>query len=201
MLASASPRRRDLLGRLGIDPDVRPADVDEAVRPGEAPADLVVRLARAKAAAVDADPGDLVVAADTVVTVGTRVLGKPADRDDAAAMLASLSGREHHVVTGVAVRHRGVVHADLETTRVRFRELDDREIAWYVATGEPDDKAGAYGLQGAGAVLVREIRGSDTNVIGLPLVLLVTLARHLGVDLLDPTAGRGGLRSDGTAGA
>lgn len=188
MLASASPRRRDLLGRLGIDPVVRPADVDESRRPGEPPADLVVRLARDKAAAVDADPADLVVAADTVVTVGTRVLGKPVDRTEARAMLADLSGRDHHVVTGVAVRHRGIVHADVETTRVTFRPLDDREIAWYVATGEADDKAGAYGLQGAGAVLVRELQGSDTNVIGLPLVLTVTLARHLGVDLLVPGA-------------
>lgn len=198
VLASASPRRRDLLGRLGIDPEVRPAHVDETPRPGEPPSDLVVRLARAKAQGIEADPADLVVAADTVVTVGTRVLGKPADRAEAAAMLASLSGREHHVVTGVAVRHRGIVHADLETTRVAFRDLDHGEIAWYVATGEADDKAGAYGLQGAGAVLVREIRGSDTNVIGLPLVLLVTLARHLGVDLLDPASGRDGVRTPGT---
>lgn len=186
MLASASPRRRDLLRRLGIDPEVRPAGVDETPRPGEAPADLVTRLAQAKVVAVGTEPDDLVVAADTVVTVGTRVLGKPADRAEAVAMLASLSGRDHHVVTGVAVRRDDVVHADVETTRVAFRLLDDREIAWYVATGEADDKAGAYGLQGAGAVLVQELQGSDTNVIGLPLTLLVTLARHVGVDLLAP---------------
>lgn len=186
VLASGSPRRRELLVRLGLDPVVRPAAVDETPRPGEAPADLVVRLATAKVTAVAADPDDLVVAADTVVTVGTQVLGKPRDRADAAAMLGALSGREHHVVTGVAVARGGAVRTDVETTRVAFRDLDDREIAWYVATGEPDDKAGAYGLQGAGAVLVHELQGSDTNVIGLPLALVVGLARHLGVDLLDP---------------
>lgn len=186
VLASASPRRRDLLGRLGIVPLVRPADVDETPRPGEAPGDLVVRLARAKALAVVAEPDDLVVGADTVVTLGTRVLGKPDDRAEAATMLASLSGRDHRVVTGVAVRRGDVVHADVEATRVAFRRLDDREIAWYLATGEADDKAGAYALQGAGAVLVRELQGSDTNVIGLPLTLLVALGRRLGVDLLAP---------------
>jgi septum formation protein len=199
VLASGSPRRHDLLGRLGIVPVVRPPDVDVSARPGEAPGDLVVRLARSKAASVDAGADDLVVAADTVVSLGTRVLGKPADRREAAAMLASLSGREHHVLTGVAVRRGGAVHADVATTRVTFRELDDREIAWYVATGEADDKAGAYGLQGAGAVLVRELRGSDTNVIGLPLALLVTLARHVGVDLLRPAPeGPGVGRSTGS---
>lgn len=189
VLASRSPRRRDLLGRLGIAPTVVPADVDESALPGEAPPDLAVRLARAKAQAIGAEPADLVIGADTVVVLGTRVLGKPADRQEATAMLSALSGRDHHVVTGVAVRHRGVVHADVETTRVRFRDLDPGEIRWYVDTGEADDKAGAYGLQGAGAVLVRELQGSDTNVIGLPLPLLVTLARHLGIDLLAPPRG------------
>lgn len=186
VLASGSPRRLELLRRLGVEPTVRPADIDETPRPGEAPADLVTRLAAAKARDVDAAPGELVVAADTVVAVGTRVLGKPRDRDDAARMLGELSGRVHHVLTGVAVRLGDASHVDVATTRVTFRLLDPREIAWYVATGEPDDKAGAYGLQGAGAVLVEGIEGSDTNVIGLPLVLTITLARHLGVDLLDP---------------
>lgn len=186
VLASASPRRLALLRRLGVEPVVRPADVDETSRPGEAPADLVERLARAKARSVEADPNDLVVAADTVVAMGTRVLGKPRDAEDASRMLAALSGRDHHVLTGVAVCRGALTHADVDTTRVTFRLLDPGEIAWYVATGEPDDKAGAYGLQGAGAALVDRIDGSDTNVIGLPLALLVTLARHVGVDLLDP---------------
>lgn len=187
VLASGSPRRLELLRRLGVEPTVRPADIDETPRPGEAPADLVVRLATAKARDVDAGSGDLVVAADTVVTLGTRVLGKPRDRDDAQRMIGELSGRDHHVLTGVAVRLGAAMFADVATTRVSVRALDPREIAWYVGTGEPDDKAGAYGLQGAGAVLVDRIDGSDTNVIGLPLALTVTLARRLGVDLLDPS--------------
>lgn len=186
VLASASPRRLALLRRLGVEPVVRPADIDETPRPGEAPADLVERLALAKARSVEGDDDVLVVAADTVVAVGTRVLGKPRDADDASRMLVELSGRDHHVLTGVAVRRGGQAHAGVGTTRVTFRPLDPREIAWYVATGEPDDKAGAYGLQGAGAALVDRIDGSDTNVIGLPLGLLVTLARHVGVDLLEP---------------
>jgi septum formation protein len=186
VLASASPRRLALLRRLGIEPVVRPADVDETPRPGEAPADLAVRLATAKARAIAVDPAELVVAADTVVAVGTRLLGKPTDRDDARRMLVELAGQDHHVVTGVAVRLGTALHAEVETTRVRFRPLDHREIEWYLATGEPDDKAGGYGLQGAGAALVEEIQGSDTNVIGLPLTLLVSLARHAGVDLLRP---------------
>lgn len=189
VLASGSPRRLELLRRLGVEPTVRPADIDESPRPGEAPADLVMRLATAKARDVEAAPDELVVAADTVVAVGTRVLGKPRDRDDATRMLGELSGRDHHVLSGVALRLGDRLQADVATTRVSFRRLDPREIAWYVATGEPDDKAGAYGLQGAGAVLVEGIRGSDTNVIGLPLVLTVTLARHLGIDLLDPSVG------------
>lgn len=184
VLASGSPRRRDLLQRLGVSPVVRPTDVDETPRPGEGPADLAVRLATAKAQSVDADPDDLVVAADTVVFLGTRVLGKPEDDDDAARMLTALAGGDHHVVTGVVVRRHGVVHAGVDTTRVTFRALSGDEVAWYVATGEPRDKAGAYALQGAGAALVAAIEGSDTNVIGLPLALLVDLARHLDVDLL-----------------
>lgn len=186
VLASGSPRRLELLRRLGVEPTVRPADIDETPRPGEAPSDLVTRLAAAKARDVDSEPGELVVAADTVVALGTRVLGKPRDRDDARRMLGELSGRDHHVLTGVAVRRGDTLYADVATTRVTVRVLDAGEITWYVGTGEPDDKAGAYGLQGAGAALVDRIEGSDTNVIGLPLVLTVTLARRLGIDLLAP---------------
>ena len=183
VLASASPRRLDLLRRLGIEPTVRPPDVDETPRPDEPPVDLAARLARAKVA-VEADDDALVVAADTVVAVGPEALGKPTDREDARAMLALLSGRDHEVLTGVAVRRHGRVRADVATTRVRFRSLRPTEIDWYVATGEPRDKAGGYGLQGAGAALVAGIEGSHTNVIGMPLELLVALARALDVDLL-----------------
>jgi septum formation protein len=184
VLASASPRRRDLLARLGIVADVRPAHVDETPRPGEAPGDLVQRLARTKAAAVDAPESALVVAADTEVVLDGRVLGKPADDAEAAAMLAALSGRTHDVMTGVAVRHGDRTATDVAVTRVHVRDLDPAEIDWYVRTGEPMGKAGAYAIQGAGAVFITGIDGSDTNVIGLPLALLVSLARRVGVDLL-----------------
>jgi septum formation protein len=184
VLASASPRRRDLLARLGIVADVRPAHVDETPRPDEAPGDLVQRLARTKAAAVDAPDSALVVAADTEVVLDGRVLGKPADDAEAAAMLAALSGRTHDVMTGVAVRHGDRTATDVAVTRVHVRDLDPAEIDWYVRTGEPMGKAGAYAIQGAGAVFITGIDGSDTNVIGLPLALLVSLARRVGVDLL-----------------
>lgn len=184
VLASASPRRRDLLARLGIVPDIRPAHVDETPHPGEAPQALVQRLAHAKAAAVDAPDDALVVAADTEVVLDGRVLGKPADDAQAVAMLTALSGRTHDVLTGVAVRCGDRTTTDVAVTRVHVRSLGPPEIDWYVRTGEPMGKAGAYAIQGAGAVFITGIDGSDTNVIGLPLALLVSLARRVGVDLL-----------------
>lgn len=187
MLASASPRRARLLARLGVTPRIRPADIDETPRSGERPADLVARLAGAKAAAAAAhgDGADeAVLAADTTVVLDGRILGKPADRADAAVTLRALSGRTHEVVTGLAALRGTVSAVDRVTTAVRFRRLTAAEIAWYVGTGEPDDKAGAYGLQGAGAVLVSAISGSDTNVIGLPLAETVALLRDIGVELL-----------------
>jgi septum formation protein len=187
VLASASPRRAQLLARLGVSPEIRPAGIDESPRPDEPAADLVARLAGAKAAAAaGAGAGDeVVLAADTVVVLGGRVLGKPADRADAAEMLGDLSGRTHEVVTGLAVQRGAVCAVDRVTTAVTFRRLTPAEIAWYLDTGEPDDKAGAYGLQGAGAVLVSAVAGSDTNVIGLPLAETVALLRDVGVDLLE----------------
>jgi septum formation protein len=205
VLASASPRRLALLARLGLDPVVRPAEVDETPHDDEPPADLVARLAAAKAAAAAAatdvrTAGDgtadgagegagatldeVVLAADTEVVVGGRVLGKPADRDGAEAMLRSLSGRTHEVMTGIAVRRGDTARIAQVTTAVTFRTLTDAEIAWYLATGEPADKAGAYALQGAGAVLVAGIVGSDTNVIGLPLAETVALLRDVGLEVL-----------------
>lgn len=167
VLASGSPRRQELLAGLGVAFTVRVADVDETPLPGEAVEPLVVRLAREKAAAV-AEPGAVVLAADTMVSCEGRLLGKPVDAADATAMLRALSGRTHEVTTGVAVL------AEREATtavvsRVTFVDLSDEDIAWYLATGEPFDKAGAYGLQGIGARFVRSIDGSPTNVIGLPL--------------------------------
>lgn len=186
MLASGSPRRAALLGRLGITPEVRPADLDESVRPGEAPADLVLRLAGAKARHVARrdDDTEVVLAADTEVVDDDRVLGKPADDAEAAAMLRALAGRSHRVLTGLAAVRGHRLVTDLVTTHVTFRALDEREIAWYLDTGEPAGKAGGYALQGAGAVLVERIDGSDTNVIGLPLAATVTLLRRVGLDLL-----------------
>lgn len=184
VLASGSPRRLELLRRLGLDPEVRVAAVDEALRPGEAPAATVARLAAAKARAVEAPYGALVVAADTEVVLDGTVLGKPADDPEATAMLRSLSGREHVVLTGVHVRCGEREAAAVEETVVRFRGLGDDEVAAYVATGEPHDKAGGYGIQGAGGMFVERIEGSDTNVVGLPLATVVRLAAEVGVTLL-----------------
>jgi septum formation protein len=194
VLASASPRRRDLLARLGLVPVVRPAHVDETPHPDEPAADLVARLAATKAAASAAlgDPADdeVVLAADTEVVVDGVVLGKPRDRQDAAAMLRRLSGRSHEVLTGIAVRRGSISRIAQVTTEVRFRTLTDAEVDWYLRTGEPDGKAGAYALQGGGAVLVERIVGSDTNVIGLPLAETVLLLREVGLDVLEPGGSR-----------
>jgi septum formation protein len=183
VLASGSPRRLELLRRLGLDPEVRVAAVDETPLTGETPAETVARLARAKAHAVEA--GDaLVVAADTEVVLDGTVLGKPGDPAEATAMLRALSGRAHVVLTGVHVLAGDRESAAVEETVVCFRALSDEEIAAYVATGEPDDKAGGYGIQGAGGMFVERIEGSDTNVIGLPLATVVRLAGEVGVTLL-----------------
>jgi septum formation protein len=200
VLASGSPRRAELLARLGVAPVIRPADVDETSRPGEDALALAVRLALAKveASAAMAGPGrgedEVVLAADTVVALQGRTLGKPEDRGDARAMLAALSGRTHDVVTGVAVRRGATTMHRSVRSEVTFRAISAAEIDWYVATGEPDDKAGAYALQGAGAALVERIVGSDTNVVGLPLAETVGLLRAVGLDLLRP-AGSGRERS------
>ena len=182
VLASASPRRRELLERVGLALQIVPADIDESELPGERPAEMAERLARAKAAAVAAlMPDRLVLAADTIVVLDGRVLGKPRDDAEAADMLRSLSGRAHEVTTGFAVRGDGADTSTTVTTVVRFRALDPAVIDRYVATGEPLDKAGAYGIQGVGAMLVLRIDGSYTNVVGLPLVeVLETIAAHGG---------------------
>jgi septum formation protein len=176
ILASASPRRRDLLSSAGVAFVVRPADVDETVHPDEPPRAYVRRVARAKA---DAVAGDRVLAADTIVTLDEQVLGKPADPDAARALLERLSGRTHTVFTAVVLR-AGARHQErLCATQVRFRVLSSRDIDAYLATGEPYDKAGGYGIQGPGALLVDRLRGSYTNVMGLPLKeTLALLARH-----------------------
>lgn len=184
VLASASPRRRELLAQLGVHFTVRVSEVDERVLAGESPEAYVTRLARAKASAVAAQDATLpVLGADTTVVVEGRILGKPADAADALAMLRALSGREHRVLTAVALVHDGRVEDALSATRVWFRARDDDMLARYVATGEPLDKAGAYGIQGLGAALVTRIDGSYTGVVGLPVAETVDLLRAAGVGI------------------
>ncbi len=174
VLASASPRRRELLSALGVAFEVRPARADETLPPGVALGEGLQAIALRKARAAGAD-GRAVLAADTAVAVDGRVFGKPAGRAEARAMLSTLSGREHRVVTGVAL----VTPAGHQTlaveTRVRFRHLAPAEIGWYANTDEPYDKAGAYAIQGRGAFLVAGIEGSYTNVVGLPMSETVDL--------------------------
>ena len=168
VLASASPRRQQILRAAGIPFIARPADVIEALLPDESPEAFVKRLAEAKARAVWRD-GELVLGADTVVVIDKTILGKPADEDEARRMLRLLSGRTHRVLTGIALFDGTVVRADVEETMVHFRDLDDLEIADYAATGEPLDKAGAYGIQGAASKFVPCIEGCYFNVVGLPI--------------------------------
>lgn len=187
ILASQSPRRRQLLGQIGLDHFiVRPARGEEVMDPALSPAQLVEELSRQKAREVAgaSDPGDLVIAADTVVAIDGRVLGKPHDREGACAMLSALSGREHTVYTGVTVCRDDRMLTQHEATQVRFRSLSPREIRAYVDSGEPMDKAGAYGVQELGALLVEGIRGDYFNVVGLPLCRLGQMLSQFGVELL-----------------
>jgi septum formation protein len=182
ILASASPRRRDLLKLIGVAHEVRPADADESYSVGEDAAAHAERLARAKAAIIAAGAHEsLVIGADTIVVIDGQVLGKPRDREDAARMLRLLRGRTHIVMTAVAVAFRGRLLSDVEKVSVTFRDLADEEIEAYIATNEPMDKAGAYGIQGYGATIVRRIEGDYFAVMGLSLVRLVALAADVGV--------------------
>lgn len=186
VLASASPRRSALLAELDLAFTVRPPGTDESPRPAERPPDLVARLAREKATA-RIEPGDLVLAADTVVVIDDEILGKPNDADDARSMLARLAGRDHEVFTGVAVADGSGSEPRLATrverTQVRIRSMSSAEIAAYVAGGEPLDKAGAYGIQGWGAVYVEAVTGNYTNVVGLPIPAVEACFRELGFEL------------------
>ena len=184
ILASNSPRRRELLAQIGLVFTVSPADVDESVLPGEAPEPYAVRLAldKARSAAMRAGKG-IVIAADTIVVAGGAILGKPADAEDARRMLKALSGRQHEVVTGLAVMDAATRRSSARTsvTNVWFRDLSEREINAYVATGEPLDKAGAYGIQERGALMVERIEGCYSNVVGLPLSLLGEMLREFDI--------------------
>jgi septum formation protein len=185
VLASASPRRLELLTLIGVRFSACSPDIDESPELGETPVEYVRRLASAKAAVVGALADELVIAADTTVDLDSQILGKPVDDLDAAAMLRRLSARTHVVHTGVAVRRGAKELVEVCTTLVTFALLDEATIQWYLSTGEPLDKAGSYALQGAGAVLVERVDGSVSNVVGLPLHLVVELAARLEVDLLD----------------
>lgn len=196
ILASSSPRRRELLAGLGLEFEVRPVDVDETPLEGEAPEAFVERLAREKARA-RAEPDEAVLAADTIVTIDDRLLGKPRDDAEAAAMLRLLAGRSHRVLTGVALAVDGKEPTfAVARTEVRFAPLSEDEITWYVASGEPSDKAGAYAIQGLGALFVESIRGNYSNVVGLPLPTVYRLLLDAGIDLLAP--GRRPARDAGT---
>jgi septum formation protein len=182
ILASQSPRRRELLTLVGIAHEVRPADIDETYLAGEKPAPHAERLARGKCAVIaEREPDALVIGSDTIVVVDGDVLGKPADEGDAAHMLRRLSGRTHIVVTAVAVAWRGETRSAVEEVNVTFHSLSDDDIAAYIATREPMDKAGAYGIQGFGATIVERVDGDYFAVMGLPLQLLVRVLRELGI--------------------
>ena len=184
VLASSSPRRKELLQTAGIDFEIDVEGVDE-VPQGDTPEEKVCSIAAQKCRPVAARrPNDCVIGADTVVSVDGDILGKPHDRQDAENMLRRLSGREHDVYTGVTVMKDGGIHCGAERTSVRFRALTPGEIAAYVATGEPMDKAGAYGAQGRGSLFVEGITGDFFNVMGLPLCRLGRMLNEIGVSLL-----------------
>lgn len=197
ILASQSPRRRELLASIGLEFDVMPSAIPEVHQPGESPEEYVARLSRDKAAAIAAKHADAwIIAADTTVLLGDELLEKPADGEDAKRMLSTISGKTHIVYTGVTLQNAvaGWHDTRVAETEVRMLPLDPRDIAWYVSTGEPLDKAGAYAAQGIGGIFIDSIHGSYTNVVGLPLALLFQMLRRAGVDVLrESGVGRSGV--------
>lgn len=186
VLASASPRRQELLRHMGIrDFTVRVSQAEETYPPDLSPEEIVCHLSQLKAAAVDASPEEIVIAADTMVFLDGRPLGKPHDEDEALCMLTSLQGRSHTVSTGVTVRRGADIRTEAETTAVTFRPAAEAELKAYIRTGEPMDKAGAYGIQGLGALLVEGIRGDYYNVVGLPILRLSRMLAPFGVTFFD----------------
>ena len=193
ILASASPRRKELLEQIGCCFRIETADTEEAGGEGMTPYELVMKNAHLKAAAVAALHPDIpVLGADTVVSLDGNIYGKPRDREHAIEMLTSFSGRAHQVMTGIALAWKGRIWQAYETTEVVFAPLSAASITRYVDTGEPADKAGAYGIQGRAAVFVEQIRGSYSNVVGLPLHCLDGLARKAGIDLYGNGEGTAG---------
>ncbi len=184
VLASASPRRSELLRAAGIDFIVRVADIDESLMPGESPRDYVLRLSLEKARAV-ADANEIVLGADTTVVVEGEIAGKPVDEADARRMLKILSGRWHEVLTGVSIVNGNQTLSEVAVTRVRFADLREEEIEWYLATREPMDKAGAYGIQGYASRFVESIEGSYSNVVGLPVQMVYRMIADCGLRIAD----------------
>jgi septum formation protein len=184
ILASQSPRRRELLGLFRIPFEIRVADIDETMDPALEPAREVSRVSRCKAEAVPQTDEDIVIAADTIVVCQGKVLGKPADAREAFAMLSLLSGRDHQVMTGLTVKRGQRVISHTEVTDIHFRTLSEREILDYIATGEPMDKAGAYGIQGGAALFAEKMHGDYYNVMGLPVCRLWQILNDLAPELL-----------------
>ena len=185
ILASASPRRQELLKIFGLPFSVRVADIDETMDTSLPPYDEVARVSRAKALAIPRSAGDVVIAADTIVVCQGKVLGKPRDEDDAKAMLRLLSGRDHQVMTGCTVLRGEKAETFTEVTDIHFRDLSENEIARYVASGEPMDKAGSYGIQGGAALFCSHMVGDYYNVMGLPVCRLGTVLRQMAPDLME----------------
>jgi septum formation protein len=179
LLASTSPRRAELLRAAGFEFDVAPSDVDETPLPGERPREYVLRLAIEKARVARPAPGQVVLGADTTVVIDEIILGKPATAEEATAMLSRLAGRVHEVWTGVALRKDGREVSEVDITRVEFAPMTTAEIAWYVASGEPEGKAGAYAVQGLASRFVTHIEGSYSNIVGLPVALVYQLLGRL----------------------
>ncbi len=184
ILASSSQRRREILEAMGLAFVIRVTDVDEKMLTGESPADMVLRLASAKAATIPAGPGVIVIGADTAVVLGEECFGKPADFEDALRMLSALSGRTHQVMTGIAVASAASVATALSVTEVRFRDIGPNEARRYWQSGEPQGKAGAYAIQGRGGMFVEAIMGSYTGVVGLPVFETARLLQAAGLDVL-----------------
>ena len=185
ILASQSPRRKELLGLFHIPFTVRVADIDEAMDPGKPPFDEVARVSRLKAMAVAAEPEDVVIAADTIVVLKDQVLGKPASEQDAFRMLSALSGQDHQVMTGMTVLHGEKAVSITEVTDIHFRPLSENEIRSYIATGEPMDKAGSYGIQGGAALFAEKMVGDYYNVMGLPVCRLWQILREMCPELME----------------
>ena len=185
ILASQSPRRRELLGLTGLDFVVRAADIDETTDPNAAPFDEVARLSREKALAIPREADDVVIAADTIVVCDGAMLGKPVDEEDAYRMLSMLSDRDHQVMTGLTVIRGAQIVTHTEVTDIHFRALTDGEIRAYIASGEPMDKAGAYGIQGGASLFVTGIHGDYFNVVGLPVCRLGMILGSLGLSVTE----------------